>query len=304
MLMNCPKCGKKTALLDNVCEFCGCKTKICEECGNVVEVNEESCNYCGYEFLPEEKQREKEKCDNINKNKKKSSEVLLYIKKLLRREDIFLTISFFLGIVLLIVTYFILKNFGNWENKSFEEMINIKEEAKEVKMWAYICVSLALFCFGLMGIVPVFTTIIINSSIRSKFMFLGFDYKMYYKNIPVNENYRIYATYGRGRMDIQMLRNVMYMNSDRSKLMEKFSTILITIVTLIGGVLLFSIMSNNIESYLQSVVKGENDTFLSFGGVLGLIVFVLISYYWGIFDNMFFIKYRAPKWIKDYKSKS
>ena len=36
MIVNCPKCSKKTALLNDVCEHCGAKVKHCPECENIV----------------------------------------------------------------------------------------------------------------------------------------------------------------------------------------------------------------------------------------------------------------------------
>ncbi len=50
MVVNCPKCGKKTALINDTCEHCGIKVKHCEECGNIVEESQTQCDYCGYSF--------------------------------------------------------------------------------------------------------------------------------------------------------------------------------------------------------------------------------------------------------------
>ena len=50
MIINCPKCGKKTALTNDTCEHCGIKVKHCPECQNVVEENQTLCDYCGYTF--------------------------------------------------------------------------------------------------------------------------------------------------------------------------------------------------------------------------------------------------------------
>ena len=50
MIINCPECGKKTALLNDTCEHCGIKVKKCPECENVVEESQTACDYCGYSF--------------------------------------------------------------------------------------------------------------------------------------------------------------------------------------------------------------------------------------------------------------
>ena len=62
MIVNCPSCGKKTALINDECEHCGEKAKHCPECENIMAENQMVCDYCGYSF---ESVKTKETVKNI-----------------------------------------------------------------------------------------------------------------------------------------------------------------------------------------------------------------------------------------------
>jgi len=292
MVVNCPKCGKKTALLNNVCEHCGVKTRVCKECGNIVDASEKLCDYCGYEFLPEEQEKVLEQQIEQEKKLKNMEKDYKYIlncnQKSASKYFLISLVTLLLGIVLLAIAYFILKDFGDYKNKSYEEVLESLANAKDIKNGAQVCVWLCGLLFLISNVSTAFTQIFLANSISSKIYETKFDYVTYFKsrstiknlanNISENSDFSYKVTKGEfNAKEINFLYALMISEDLVAKKRKMMLCLIETLIWIVCLTLLCVGVCSNIENYISTVIWQSTDKFkFDFNTeiIIGAILFV------------------------------
>lgn len=172
MLVQCPNCGQKTALLNNTCEHCGCKTKTCPECGNIVKNEDKTCSYCGIEFGEYEKNY-----TATEKVKKHNNDVISLIKTAKTSKkpyDIALSIFTLLPTLPIIFCLFLVlgKN-GEFLNQT-------------LSLGVYISFFCAIFTNPIAYIINLLYTIFSPTKIQGKAQEINFDKNYYIKNLNLS----------------------------------------------------------------------------------------------------------------------
>ena len=179
MIINCPECGKKTAMLNDTCEHCGIKLKKCPECENVMEYSQTTCDYCGYIFeVKEEKTVEEvvEKEDNFEKLRKKAVNLSAFAqsenKKYRKIGGILEGVSFAILIVVIVIGLL-------YTNSS---RVLTLSKARTIISVCKVVLILDVLVNILSNVIIEFRTIFSVSAINRKIKSMKFDYKTYYKS--------------------------------------------------------------------------------------------------------------------------
>lgn len=173
MLVQCPNCGQKTALLNNTCEHCDCKTKTCPECGNIVKNEDKTCSYCGIEFGEYEKNYAA-----TEKVKKYNNDVISLIKTAkISKKPYGIAQTIFIFIPTLPIIFCLYSVFGK-----NEEILS-----KTLNLGVYISFFCAIFTNPIVRIINLLYTIFFPNKIQFKAKEIGFDQNYYLKNLKLNE---------------------------------------------------------------------------------------------------------------------
>lgn len=213
MVVSCPGCGKKTALLNNVCEHCGIKVKKCIECGNIMKESQTICDYCGYSFeQTKEKEVEQTKETGISKELRKTAVDLIAFaqsenKKYNRLGKVFGSFGFVFFILIMAICAL--------HDKLFENANSLSSVASTV----FIC-KIILVLSGILFILSLlfkefrglFSVGAISRQIDAK----KFDYNSYYKHPSIGK--KIFASIDfEDWGDIQLINAIRYKTDPSTK---------------------------------------------------------------------------------------
>lgn len=276
MLVNCPNCGEKTALLNNVCEHCGSKVKKCTECGNVVLNDALTCDYCGFKFESEDELKKQKEKEHEFKVRKKADTYITNLSTSFTKSNRIATLFILIMFGLLALTVGICYKFGNIDkldaNEVFERLLN----ADSTKNKALIALGCALFAFFIVQILSPLWFEKSSKTLLSQMKNDKFDINTYCLACSKDiKNHEKKITEG---FLITFLTVIKCDLDAGFKRKRELSNIITAVIILVGEVLIFLGLKANIDAYFAAVILSGRNAFsfdFNFLLIVGLIAQIL-----------------------------
>ena len=295
MIANCPKCGKKTAFLNNRCEHCGCNIRICPECGNITESETELCDYCGFKFLTEEEK----KVEDTAKIKQQAKGLIEKSEKRLKALTVIARACLYVGTAIFIIVIFMSSNFLKTE-LNLNDLIHLEDKYNTLKI--LIIVSLLLILLA--GIIDSWGKFVLFHLAVSDIMKSKFNYKRYLKIIPTTNNGDIYISVGDGKGEVVFTNAVVYIEKPSLKNKKIVLSVISTIIKLVCVWLIYQGLIDNLNTmFAFKLIEGQpNVAEFVFKFYTHLIIGLVGLILWVILEPLFDMKTHGfLKFIKQYQ---
>ena len=291
MIINCPECGKKTAMLNDTCEHCGIKLKKCPECENVMEYSQTTCDYCGYTFeVKEEKvvvNEVMQKDDNFEELRKKTIKLSTFAqsenKKYRKIGGILEGVSFAILIVVIVIGLL-------YTNSS---RVLTLSKARTIISVCKVVLILDVLVNILSNVIKEFRTIFSVSAINRKIKSMKFDYKTYYKSpaavkkIDGGSDWKSWGELELSWGEAELINAIRYKEDPSKKTPVILSALVDIICWTVIAICAYIFMSNMIEQTVLGALFGVGGFKFKFTTELIVaIVFLVIDIVVGLFlDN-------------------
>lgn len=268
MVVNCPECGKKTALLNDTCEHCGIKVKKCPECGNVVEESQMACDYCGYSF---EEQVQSSINEEMPKELKKTATKLSAFaesenKKYHKVAKILVFIGWLLLCVAVAVPIIIIKT------NDFVTPAQISTAESVHKVCLVISVIVMFVGYALKEL----RSIISSSATIRQINALKFDYKKYYSYSKADKNF-VSSVFLEDNGEVQLIQAIRYKEDSSKKTIKLIKQLAIVTCFLLLSIFAYIGINRVIDGMLVASLFGSSYSFKLNAPLILMVVFWVMS---------------------------
>ncbi|MBR2646037.1 MAG: zinc ribbon domain-containing protein [Clostridia bacterium] len=261
MIISCPKCGQKTAMLKLTCEHCGYKAKRCEECGNLIDFNSSVCDYCGIDVSSMQELKE----EKVEKKKQDlqdtGTDLITFAEKNHKKFRLIGSLLLLAGVIFFAIGFMKLLDFGNYQNKSLEEMLDSLANVDELENQIRVFLILALVSMFASLSIGEIAPLIYAETVFNKVQLSRFDYKSYYKNCLVedeNGNFIVDLSLTSDNTedlgDVRLVESIAYATDSTEKNKAYFRKALPMILLLAACVFIYLGLMPNIETYISNVI--------------------------------------------------
>lgn len=297
MIVNCPKCNKKTALSNDTCEHCGIRVKSCPECGNIMEETQIVCDYCGYSFESIKAEEKVEKnTDEVPKELKKTAVKLAsFAEKVNKKYNLISKILSPIGWIICLIAIVI-------------PLITIN--TKDVQLYTIKSSFTLHKVFLVFGIIIIFVgclfkelrTIFGSPTIIRRMEALKFDYKKYYLYDNVYKNITE-AVLNEDIGDLQLVKAIEYKESPSKKTTKLLKQLILLFCYVLTGIFGYIGMTHVMDVVLTSFLLSTPFDFkvmLNIWFILCVAFYILSLILHGVFNKD---EEEAGEWIEQLRKR-